>query len=869
MSQHKIAFQKNTILMALLGCSALTLPMNVDAATSAKTSWAVSRVASSSLGSYCTMAQKYADDTVLTFAQNTKGEYSLALDFDKKAFTEGTKQSIAVSVDGAKPKSYDVMPQNEKTAVIGIGKDADLIQKIASSGKLSVKIGSEVSEFELTEFQAGQKELGSCMDALNAPKEPPVEKPAEKPVAVAAKKDTKNMNDVSTSSGNNEPSVEGLLAAAPKASSEMVASAPQEEFIPVVPAKPKAGEKVEKSSASQSEMVALREENAKLSRAIADQRKTFETKQASVDGAAVSELREKLEATKNENLSLKEQLDKASAKSSASAKEGANIVQLNDSVKALQQENQTLKNQIQIYASSKDKNDGTADALAKAQSENAELKQVIAGLKASPKEVAVDTSADAEVNKLRADNRKIMNELDLEKAENADLQKRTSGLQKDLEGKQLKMAGGSWDLEQATRRYQESQREIVRLGAILQSQDVKCANEKKDIEYMLFDPAIATKAQISMLNSMEDQIKEKDERLKVAGADPQKDAKISGLENELSQVKAELSDKAQQLADAQSKMQTTQTAQADVEGKNKAMLGMQADLAQKTQELATAQAKLNQLNQTQVGAATQKDADLQAIKTQLAQVQGQLQAEQLKAQQVNVQGQAQQSAEQASLVANLQLQVQQANEKIVQLQNQVATANAASLRSAAVAPAVAAPATAAYVPPIPPAGGITNASYSAPVAAQPSAVHFKSLDEFSALLKNAGVDVRGNLQQVKGGDPSSYRAYSWKTDSLYGSVEMKKVTDESQFDSAVSQYLSRAKSRCTGEFAAVPSPVKAASMAKSSAYEIACVSPSSSSSASVLFTYGNQIATTVAHEGRAEAMDLAIDARDRVSSKIN
>ena len=122
---------------------------------------------------------------------------------------------------------------------------------------------------------------------------------------------------------------------------------------------------------------------------------------------------------------------------------------------------------------------------------------------------------------------------------------------------------------------------------------------------------------------------------------------------------------------------------------------------------------------------------------------------------------------------------------------------------------------------------------------------------------------------MKGGDPSSYRAFSWKTDSLYGSVEMKKVADVNQFDSSVDQYLSRAKSRCAGEFAAVPSPVRAAGMAKSEAYEIACVGQSSSSSASVLFTYGNQIATTVAHEGRAEAMDLAIDARDKVSSKIN
>ena len=100
-------------------------------------------------------------------------------------------------------------------------------------------------------------------------------------------------------------------------------------------------------------------------------------------------------------------------------------------------------------------------------------------------------------------------------------------------------------------------------------------------------------------------------------------------------------------------------------------------------------------------------------------------------------------------------------------------------------------------------------------------------------------------------------------------TQMKQIKNDADFEATVSQYLSRAKSRCAGEFAAVPSPTTATNMNDSQAYEIACVGNNVSSSASVLFTYGNQIATTIAHEGRAEAMDLAIDARDKVSAKIN
>lgn len=892
---HKVYFKQGAVLATLLGCTALSLPLNAEAAV-AKTSWAVSRVASSSLGSYCTMAQKYSDDTVLTLAQNVKGEYSLALDFKDNKFTEGKKQSVSIAIDGGKARSFDTVPQTEKTAVIGIGKDTDFIQKISGAGKLTVKVGSDTSDFGLSEFKAGQSEMGVCIDALQKPAEPLEKTVTTSPKPVIHKNEIAMKTAVVSDS--NEPSVEGLLAAMPKPSADITPLQEQEEIIPVTPVKSKIADSSEKAASLQLEVVSLREENAKLSRSLAEQRKAFEERQSNTDGAALNELKEKLEAAKAENKTLNDQLAQMSAKP-VSTKDNTETLKLTESVKALQQENQTLKNQIQIYASAKDSKSVNADALAKLQAENADLKQVIASLKSAPKEATVASASDDEVNKLRADNRKLNSELDLVKTEKATLQTQAANLQKDLENKQLKMSGGSWDLEQATRRYQESQREIVRLGALLQTQDVKCANEKKDIEYMLFDPAIATKAQISMLNSLEDQIREKDEKVKAAEAQlasakpqpsPDQDAKIAELQKTIALAQTELAEKKQQLADAQTQIQKAQASQTDLASKDKDMAALKADLAQKAQQLADAQSKVQaaqtvqqdlagktqtlaslqsdlalktqQLSEAQAKlmAASQKDAELASVKTLLSQTQAQLAMEQANAQKIDVKAQAQQSAEQAASIAALQLQVQQANQTIIQLQNQISSANQAALRSASTAASLAAvaPAAAPMVQPV---------NYApAPVA---SAAHFKSIEEFSSLLKNAGISVSGALQQIKGGDPATYRAYSWKTDSLYGSAEMRKVSNAGQFDADVNQYLSRAKARCKGEFAAVPSPVKASGMAQSKAYEIACVSDKSSSSASVLFTYGDQITTIVAHEGRAEAMDLAIDARDKISSKIN
>lgn len=855
---HKVTLKQATALATLLGCSALYLPLTAEAATaSATTSWAVSRVASESLGSYCTIAQKYSDETVLTFAQNVKGEYSLALDFKDQKFTAGKQQSISISIDGGKTKTFEATPQTENTVVLGIGRDTDFIKQVKAAKKITVKAGTDSSDFGLSEVASGQKSLGDCVDALQTSADKATDVAAEKTVtksmAPVIRKTEMTMKPVEMKN-DKEPSVEGLLAAMPKPSADItpVQDMPvtaEAEIIPIVPAvKAKAADikveaKDDKTAGLQADIASLRDENARLSRALSEQRKAFENKQSATDGAALSEMREKLDAAKADNVSLNNQLAQLNTKVSTAevaakdaAKSGNESMKLTETVKALQQENQTLKNQIQIYANVKDTKATSAEALAKLQTENAELKksitdlqaapkdvkaanpdavaklqtenadlkQVIADLKTAPKERPVATTSSAsddEVNKLRADNRKLHNDVDMLTSEKTALQTQTATLQKDMESKQLKMSGGSWDLEQATRRYQESQREIVRLGSIIQSQDVKCANEKKDIEYMLFDPAIAAKAQIAMLNSLEDQVKEKDDQLK----------------------------------SSQSTVAAAQTKES----------------AEKDAKIAELQ---NSVSQSQ---------------NQLAQVQAQLTTEQANAQKINASMQSQQTADQAASVAALQMQVQQANQKIIQLQNQLSSTNQASLRAASLADVAPA---AAGNPGNPVNGLMQQASFTpaqAPVSAPASNVRFKSIEEFSSLLKNSGIAVRGSVQAVKGGDPSNYRAYSWKTDSLYGSVEMKKVSDASQFEDTVDQYLSRAKSRCSGDFAAVPSPVKAGSMSQSKAYEIACVGQSASSSASVLFTYGDNITTTVAHEGRAEAMDLAIDARDKISARIN
>ena len=144
---------------------------------------------------------------------------------------------------------------------------------------------------------------------------------------------------------------------------------------------------------------------------------------------------------------------------------------------------------------------------------------------------------------------------------------------------------------------------------------------------------------------------------------------------------------------------------------------------------------------------------------------------------------------------------------------------------------------------------------------------FQSSQDFASILQDAGVTIRGSVQPVQKVSTATYKAFSWQTDSLYGSAEQRPMAAQTAFEPAVQQYIDRAKSRCKGDFAAVPAEIHGSVPAEG--YEIACVSGQTGSSASVLFTYKDGVMTTVAHEGRAEAMDIAMDARDRVAARIS
>ena len=458
--------------------------------------------------------------------------------------------------------------------------------------------------------------------------------------------------------------------------------------------------------------------------------------------------------------------------------------------------------------------------LSELQAENATLKTKLADasdLTPMPSAAPVAPLSATEQDSLRGQLRDLRGQLEIVESENAGLKKQIETIQRDGETRQMKVAGGNWDLEQATRRYQESQREIRRLGALLEEDRAKCKQEKKDIEYMLFDPEVAKPAQISMLTNLEDQV-------------AAKDAKISELETALKSAKVQpaagdASEEIKFVAKPAHKASET-SVPASVEAAAKAP-------AVQSEKLLTAEVK--PMTSQPVSAQPVK-APLPAFGAGASPV----------ADAVPVQAPVPAPAVVASAAP----------------QPIVPAAPAAVPFPLQPAPVAMAPAPAPVAAPAP----IALAPQPVPVAAPAEGTRFQTTQDFASILQEAGVTIRGAVQPVQKVSSATFKAYSWQTDSLYGSAEQRPMGSQTAFEPAVQQYIDRAKSRCKGDFAAVPAEIHGSVPAEG--YEIACVSGQSGSSASVLFTYKDGIMTTVAHEGRAEAMDIAMDARDRVAAKI-
>lgn len=561
--------------------------------------WALTKVDRSAQGgnSYCTLSRKYDQDIVLSLGRNQTEEYSLAIDFQKQTFEKDKSLKINLQPGPGQIRAYDMMPTSDKAVVIRLGWDTGFFDTLNKSQNMKVKIADKAYSFAMPEIQKGQGELQDCMEGLKAASKGGEPAQQTKDVLAAEASGSKEFNagksDEKIAVAAAEKSVlqnfaDTITAQEPKVNDE--GNVKRKNFGGAGEAKankkPEAKEeiKVAKTEVPRPPVEEAAEQPELIKRPAPSKPDTSKVAAAAVaapvvpapelakiapaaendDSAAeIAALQKRLDQMAAENATLK-QKDPADDKAAAEAQKqiaaaSAEKKALEDKIKALETKQATL---------------AKPEDVAKTDARNKELEIKNAQLEESLRSAQVRIG-EAAVNTEAAGLRKIADlevKLEAAKSDNATLAKQLESMKVQQEDGRLSVVAGDWNLEQATKRFNEAEREIARLGKQLEQERMSCNREKAEIEQMLFDPAVTDQKQIEKLTKLEKELDDANAKVK----DNSKQIQAA--------VDQQLAAKTQEL---NAKIQAAETAKAAM---SQQVATLQQSATQKDQELASLRA---------------------------------------------------------------------------------------------------------------------------------------------------------------------------------------------------------------------------------------------------------------------------------------
>ena len=401
-----------------------------------------------------------------------------------------------------------------------------------------------------------------------------------------------------------------------------------------------------------------------------------------------------------------------------------------------------------------------------AEKELEEMRKQIAALKAENEKLEVEarkTRGEVDSAVVSVGNNALSKIKEYEKkyeaaqADNLALSKEIEELRRMQEDTRLSSVAGDWDLEKATKRYNEAEREIKRLGLLLEQQRMAHRQEKTELEQMLFDPAVTESEQRRRLTELELQLAEAEKQLAASGR-PMPQRPRSGI------------------APSDERVSVTS--------------GMTPAPAPMVQAQPLQQPRMP----TQPVARAPQPAPRQPV--------------------------------------------QQAR---------------------APEPVQRAPVTPMQTPP----QQMQPAAQPAPrqVAPPPTQAAAPNFDQnkIQQILSQAGISLSGRVAK------QSNNEYRWSAGQLTGHAQVVPKTQAGSLDTFAQNYIAEAKKSCGGDFASMPSAV---AMGRGQSFEIACISPTRSTSSSIVFTERAGEMIAIAHEANADDLDAAMDARDRIAGSM-
>lgn len=525
----------------------------------------------------------------------------------------------------------------------------------------------------------------------------------------------------------------------------------------------------------------------------------------------------------NDRAALQGEYNALQDQAAKGASMGKELAALQTRLQTMEEEKATLKAQL-LSAMDKPKEPGVDDLRRRLEALTEENVKLRADLAASKDSGDTKISVAAE-RPLRVQLRDLQAENSALRARETELTNLMEGRQKNIEKDMLAAVKGDNGMEQAIRRYQEAEREVQRLSLTLRAERSKCASDKKEIEYMLFDPKIANDGQIALLNSLEDQIatlkadqKKGTEGTTVACVPPGNvdAAPLAAIPEKL---------------DSSKKMDTNDTsAPVAVSPKPALPANAKTDLKPTPLQTATAPAPATPTRQpvplsaeTLLSAGKEKGTAPQIANGPVP----------------------------APVTAPMQTLLQ-----TPPLPTPVAVQNTAADQLPKTRAVMPAPTAVLTVP------AMTN---EAPIVAQSADMEGERL---TALLKQAGVAIAAPIARAQQNPFGAQVAYRWETDVLAGLFVNRASVPVKDFDGVVSGEIQKLKSKCKGDFAATNAAEQKSSALSYVSYDAACISGANSTSAALLFYQDGKGMHIISHEAAPDDMGAAMDARDRLADAI-
>lgn len=168
-----------------------------------------------------------------------------------------------------------------------------------------------------------------------------------------------------------------------------------------------------------------------------------------------------------------------------------------DSEKAMQVEAAVAKKPF--YEPNISKHSANVDFTQPAEQDTARALNTIRPATGSSKTGAVQD----DYSRLQADLSELHNEIKYLRNQNKALDEELKTVLSEGKVEKISVATDNWNLERATMRFEEAERQSLRLGRQLSSERARCELEKKDLETMLFDPQLTNQGQLAKLSSLE------------------------------------------------------------------------------------------------------------------------------------------------------------------------------------------------------------------------------------------------------------------------------------------------------------------------------------------------------------------------------